>query len=76
MLSNLKDCNSMNRRSKAGVQDRVFPRLQEKQILAIHIEYVCLDTTMIKVHADGTRALKRAAPRAIGRSRGRNEQYC
>ena len=59
----------MNRWSKAGVLDRVFARLQEEQILAIHIEHVCLDSTTIKVHPDGTGALKNG-PQAIGRSRG------
>jgi transposase len=53
----------MNRWSKAGVLDRVFARLQEEQILAIHIEHVCLDSTIIKVHPDGTGALKKTAPR-------------
>jgi transposase len=51
----------MNRWSKAGVLDRVFARLQAEQILAIRIEGVCLDSTTIKVHPDGTGALKKAA---------------
>ena len=51
----------MNRWSKAGVLDQVFARLQEEQILAIHIEHVCLDSTTIKVHPDGTGALKKTA---------------
>jgi transposase len=49
----------MNRWSKAGVLDRVFARLQQEQILAIRIEQVCLDSTTIKVHPDGTGALKK-----------------
>jgi transposase len=53
----------MNRWSKAGVLDRVFARLQEEQILAIRIEQVCLDSTTIKVHPDGT-----GAPKKTGRS--------
>src|ERR1700704_547151 len=52
----------MNRWSKAGVLDRVFARLQAEQILAIHMEYVCLDSTTIKVHPDGTGALKKRSP--------------
>ena len=59
----------MNRWSKAGVLDRVFARLQEKQILAIHLEYVCLDSTTIKIHPDGPGALKKNGPQALGRSR-------
>ena len=53
----------MNRWSKAGVLDRVFARLQAEQILAIRIEGVCLDSTTIKVHPDGTGALKKAVPK-------------
>ncbi len=53
----------MNRWSKAGVLDRVFAKLQEEQILALHIEQVCLDSTTIKVHPDGTGALKKTAPK-------------
>jgi transposase len=53
----------MNRWSKAGVLDRVFARLQAEQILRIRIEGVCLDSTTIKVHPDGTGALKKAAPK-------------
>jgi transposase len=56
-------CTRMNRWSKAGVLDRVFARLQEEQILAIHIEHVCLDSTTVKVHPDGTGALKKTARR-------------
>ena len=51
----------MNRWSKTGVLDRVFARLQQEQILAIRIEHVCLDSTTIKVHPDGTGALKKTA---------------
>ena len=51
----------MNRWSKAGVLDRGFARLQQEQILAIRIESVCLDSTTIKVHPEGTGALKKTA---------------
>jgi transposase len=51
----------MNRWSKAGVLDRVFARLQQEQLLAIRIEHVCLDSTTIKVHPDGTGSLKKTA---------------
>ena len=56
----------MNRWSKAGVLDRVFARLQQEQILAIRIEHVCLDSTTIKVHPDGTGALKKTALKPLG----------
>ena len=53
----------MNRWSKAGVLDRVFARLQQEQILTVRLECVCLDSTTIKVHPDGTGALKKADPK-------------
>jgi transposase len=48
----------MNRWAKAGVLDRVFERLQQERIIHIKIEAVSLDSTSIKVHPDGTGALK------------------
>jgi len=53
----------MNRWSKKGVMDRVFQRLQESQIVRIKIEAVSLDSTIVKVHPDGTGALKKTARR-------------
>ena len=49
----------MSRWSKAGVLDRVFERLQHAQIVRIKIEAVSLDSTAVKVHPDGTGALKK-----------------
>ncbi len=51
----------MNRWSKAGVLDRMFARLQAEQIIQIKLEAVCLDSTIVKVHPDGTGALKKTA---------------
>jgi transposase len=51
----------MNRWSKSGVLDRLFQKLQESQIVRIKIEAVSLDSTMVKVHPDGTGALKKTA---------------
>jgi len=56
----------MNRWSKAGVLDRVFARLQQEQILALRLEHVCLDSTTVKVHPDGTGALKKTARKPSG----------
>ena len=53
----------MNRWSKSGVLDRVFARLQEEQIVRIRIEAVSLDSTIVRVHPDGTGALKKTAPK-------------
>jgi transposase len=56
----------MNRWSKAGVLDRVFARLQQEQILGIRLEAVSLDSTIVKVHPDGTGALKKMDPKPSG----------
>ena len=53
----------MNRWSKNGVLDRVFEQLQREQIVRIRIEAVSLDSTTVKVHPDGTGALKKTAPK-------------
>jgi transposase len=49
----------MNRWSKNGVLDRVFEKLQQEQIVRIRIEAFSLDSTSVKVHPDGTGALKK-----------------
>ena len=49
----------MNRWSKNGVLDQVFERLQKEQIIRIKIEAVKMDSTIVKVHPDGTGALKK-----------------
>ena len=48
-----------------GVLDRIFARLQQEQILAIRFEVVSLDSTTVKVHPDGTGALKKADRRRL-----------
>src|ERR1039457_4495339 len=53
----------MNRWAKNGVLDRVFQRLQTEQIVRIKIEAFSLDSTSIKVHPDGTGALKKTGRR-------------
>ena len=60
----------MNRWTKAGVLDRMFEELQRAQVVRIRIEAVSLDSTSIKVHPDGTGALKKNGPQSIGKSRG------
>jgi transposase len=49
----------INRWAKSGVLDRIFERLQHEQIIKLTIEAVSLDSTIIKVHPDGTGALKK-----------------
>lgn len=53
----------LNRWSKNGVLDRVFRELQEKQILQVTLAVLGLDSSSVKVHPDGTGALKKTARR-------------
>jgi transposase len=53
----------MNRWSKAGVLDRVFEQMQHQQLIRIKLEAVSLDSTIVKVHPDGTGALKKTDPK-------------
>ena len=55
----------MNRWAKNGVLDRVFEQLQSEQIVRIKIEALSLDSTSVKVHPDGTGALKKTARRPL-----------
>jgi len=55
----------MNRWSKSGVLDRIFERLQQEQIIQIKLEAVSLDSTIVKVHPDGTGALKKTARKPL-----------
>ena len=51
----------INRWSKNGVLQRLFEALQQENVIRIKMEAVCLDSTSIKVHPNGTGALKKAA---------------
>jgi len=51
----------MSRWAKGGVLDRVFEELQRQQIIKITVDAISLDSTSIKVHPDGTGALKKTA---------------
>ena len=65
----------MNRWAKNGALAKVFEALQRQQIISIKIEAVSLDSTIVKVHPDGTGALKKTArnpsvnPRAAGQQK-------
>ena len=59
----------MNRWSKNGVLDRVFEHLQRAQLIRIKLEAVSLDSTVVKVHPDGTGARKKTAPKTIWNDR-------
>ncbi len=62
----------MNRWSKNGTLNRIFEFLQKERLIAIKIEAISLDSTSVKVHPDGTGALKKqvrkplASPEAGG----------
>lgn len=60
----------MNRWSKSGVIERLFTRLQEEQIIALKLEAVSLDGTIVKVHPDGTGALKKAGRKPLAKAAG------
>ena len=49
----------MNRWAKNGVLDRIFEHLQREQIVRVKLEAVSMDSTIVKVHPDGTEALKK-----------------
>ncbi len=53
----------MNRWAKNGVLVRVFEKLQLEQLVRIKIEAFWLDSTIVKVHPDGTGALKKTGRR-------------
>lgn len=63
-----------NRWSKNGVIDRIFEELQEKNIIEIRTEIVCIDSTSIKVHPDASGARKENREQSIGRSKGGSQQ--
>jgi len=54
----------MNRWAKNGVLERVFSELQKQQAIQIKIDGLSLDSTAVKVHPDGTGALKKTARNA------------
>ena len=49
----------VNRWAKKGVLDHVFSVLQSADVINIQVDQVLLDSTIIKVHPDGTGALKK-----------------
>src|SRR6187455_3428033 len=49
-----------NRWAKRGVLDSVFITLQEADVINIQVDAVSLDSTAVKVHPDGTGALKKS----------------
>lgn len=64
----------MNRWAKSGVLDKVFTALQEQNIICIKVESVSLDSTIVKVHPDGTGALKKTANSPLESHEGDGQQ--
>jgi len=56
----------MNRWSKAGVLRRLFEALQVEGVIQIKMESVCLDSTTVKVHPDGTGPSANSSPARHG----------
>ena len=63
-----------NRWSKNGTIDRIFEELQNKNIIDIRTEIVCVDSTTVKVHPDAAGARKNCGKQSIGRSKGGSQQ--
>ena len=51
----------LRRWAENGVLDRLFIALQEHQLIRIKVECLGLDSTSVKLHPDGTGALKKTA---------------
>ena len=60
----------MSRWAKAGVLDALAEQLQCLRLKHVPIKVVSLDSTIVKVHPDGTGAPRKNSPQAIGKSRG------
>ena len=60
----------MNRWAKRGGLDRVFAELQRQEIIRVKVEVLSLDSTVVKVHPDGTGALKKTVPKPSGSRAG------
>lgn len=56
----------MMRWSRGGVLDLVFERLQRRRLMRLRIEAISLDSSIVKVHPDGTGARKKTAPSQSG----------
>ena len=55
---------------KSGVLARAFEALQQEQIIRLKVEAASLDSTCVKVHPDGTGALKKTGRKASAAPEG------
>ena len=51
----------VSRWARMGVLDKAFTKLQEKQIIILKIDVICMDSTSVKIHPDAAGALKKTA---------------
>jgi transposase len=66
----------MNRWAKGGVLGRLFAELQRQNIIRVRVEAVSLDSTAVKVHPDGTGALKKTDRKpSVNRDRGGQQRF-
>ncbi len=49
----------VNRWAKKGILEKIFLKLQQMGVIQIKVHVISLDSTCIKVHPDGTGALKK-----------------
>lgn len=66
----------MMRWSKAGVLDRVFEQLQRQRLMQIRIETISLDSSIVKVHPDGTGARKKTVLKPSGAAAAAGAPNC
>jgi len=69
--------NSVYRRfqrwAETGVMHEIFAALQAEQIISIETNIVCLDSTTVKVHPDGTGTLKKAGSKRLAAQKGAHD---
>lgn len=66
----------MMRWSRGGVLDLVFERLQRQRLMRLRIEAISLDSSIVKVHPDGTGARKKTAPSRSGAAAAAGAPNC
>ena len=55
----------MMRWKRSGVLNRLFEQLQRRRLMQVRLEAISLDSTIVKVHPDGTSARKKTAHKAL-----------
>ena len=60
----------MNRWARNGVLDRILKGLAQEGAINLDTEAVGIDSTIVKVHPDGTGTPQKGGPQSIGKSRG------